>query len=263
MTVEKRSLGDKWIAITRPIHQTHTLAKNIKKVGGWPLCFPLIEIIPSDRTSTKQQLLMLNDYDVLIFISANAVEECFNVISPNTIKTPSIATTGKKTAQALSNKGLSVTFCPEKHFNSEALLAIPEFKTKIKQSNNTDNKKPTKVAIIRGEGGRELLRDELLKTGASVDYIDVYKRYCPQENLNLLKEQWQQQKLDVVLLTSALSTAHFFRLANDEAWINELTLLIGSPRMQKEIPAQFKGKILIAEDPSDETLYKKLNLEYG
>ena len=67
----------------------------------------------------------------------------------------------------------------------------------------------------------------------------------------------------MVLLTSASSTASFFELAKDEDWVNELTVLIGSSRMQHEIPAQFKGKILIAEDPSDETLFKKLTLEYG
>lgn len=245
-------LKRKWIVITRPKHQAESFAKNIQKVGGCLLHFPLIEITPFDDENTKKALNKLSNYDMIIFISSNAVEQCVKLAGTEILKNKTLVTVGKKTAQALVIHNLSVDFCPEKYFNSEALLAIEEFK---------EQSIGKKIAIIRGSSGRDYLKNNLIELGASVDYIDVYSRHCPQQNLDKLKTAWQQGKLDVVLLTSASSTASFFELAKNEDWVNKLTLLIGSSRMQHEIPTQFKGKILIADDPSDETLFKKLTLE--
>ncbi|MEH6455389.1 MAG: uroporphyrinogen-III synthase [Cocleimonas sp.] len=245
-------LKGKWIAITRPEHQAEPFSENIQKVGGCLLHFPLIAITPFSDDKTRKKLNELIDYDMVIFVSSNAVEQCVKLIGTEILKHKTLVTTGKKTAQTLINHDLSVDFCPEKHFNSESLLGIKAFK---------EQSKGKKVAIIRGSSGRDYLKNNLIDLGASVDYIDVYSRHCPQKNLDQLKTACLQNELDVILLTSASSTASFFELAKDEDWINGVTLLIGSSRMQHEIPDWFKGKILIAEDPSDETLFKKLTLE--
>ena len=252
---DAHSLKNKWIVITRPEHQAQELSKKLLKVGGCPIHFPLIEIKPNiDSASVKHQLDSLQDYDLIIFISANAVEQTLDYLLAESLASVKIASVGKKTAHVLTNRGVNVDFCPEQIFNSEALLAIPEFKKFLKGK---------KIAIIRGEGGREYLRQNLLNLGAKVDYIDVYKRIHPEKSLQTLKEFWNHGELDIILLTSASSVSHFFKLAKNEPWTNELTLLLGSQRMQQEIPEGFQGKILIAEDPSDETLFKKLLLEYG
>jgi len=249
------SLNNKWIVITRPEHQAQELSKKLLKVGGCPIHFPLIEIKPNiDLASVKHQLDKLQDYDLIIFVSANAVEQTFDYLPAESVASIKIASVGKKTAQALTNRGVNVNFCPERFFNSEALLATPEFQNYIKGK---------KIAIIRGEGGREYLRKNLLSLGARADYIDVYKRNYPQRSLQILKDFWNHDELDIILLTSASSVSHFFKLAKNEPWTNKLTLLIGSQRMQQEIPECFQGKILIAEDPSDETLLMKLLSEYG
>ena len=243
-------LENKVIVITRPERQAASLAGNIEKVGGWPFLFPLIEITPLDNETTIKQLASLKHYDIVIFISVNAVEESINLIGTHALKNKILVSTGKKTARTLIKNGLHVDFCPETHFNSEALLAIDAFK------NASMDKR---IAIIRGSSGRDYLKNNLIKLGAEVDYIDVYKRHCPQKNLSELKALWETKGCDAVLLTSASSTASFFGLANkNDTWINNITLLIGSSRMQHEIPKEFKGKILIAEDPSDETLFKTL-----
>ena len=249
------SLKNKWIVITRPEHQALELSKKLLKVGGCPIHFPLIEIQTNiDSPSVKQQLNKLPDYDLIIFVSANAVEQTFNYIDTNKLASSKIASVGKKTAKSLIHRGITVDFCPEQLFNSEALLAMPGFQQFAREKH---------VAIIRGEGGREHLRKELMKTGAIVDYIDVYRRNYPQKNLKALKEFWDLGELDIILLTSATSVSHFFKLAENEPWANNLPLLLGSQRMQHEIPDGFRGKIMIAEDPSDETLYRRLITEYG
>jgi len=238
------------VVITRPEHQTENLQLKLEAVGAHSILFPLIEIAPpNDLTLVKEQLANLSAYDVVIFVSANAVEQSFHWVKSSILKNIKVATTGKKTAEALQRKEIAIEFCPEKIFNSEALLAMPDFKAFCVDK---------KIAIIRGEGGRNLLRDELLQTAASVDYINVYQRQCPQNSLSVLEGKAQQGELDIILLTSGTSVENFFSLVKNEKWIDQLILLLGSPRMQKKIPESFQGKLLVAEDPSDETLFKKL-----
>jgi len=248
-------LKDKWIAITRPSHQAKVLTNKLEESGAHVIQFPLIEIgPPRNLEDIKAQLDNLNDYDLAIFVSANAVVHCLNLVEPNSFKAIKIASTGKKTAEVLEQHELYVDFYPERFFNSEALLALPQLQ-KFSEGK--------KIAIIRGDDGRNLLRDKLIQLGAHVDYINVYSRTCPQVSLSLLKQSWDRHQLDIVILTSGTSVISFFQLAADEPWINKLTLLLGSQRLQQKIPEQFQGKILIAEDPSDETIYQVLKTKYG
>jgi len=244
------SFKNKWIAVTRPRHQTEHFQRMLEEAEAHTILFPLLEIAPpNDLSLAEKQLNKIQDYDLVIFISRNAVNQAFKTIQVSDLGSVKVASTGKKTAFSLTALNVETNFCPKTLFNSEALLAIPAFK---------DFCKNKKIAIIRGEGGRDLLRDSLLKVGASVDYIDVYQRVFPQKNLDLLKQYKQRDQLDIVVLTSETSVINFFSLTTDESWINQLTLVLGSPRMRRKIPNSFQGKLLIAEDPSDETLFKKL-----
>ena len=243
-------LKDKWIVITRPVHQSENLKRALELEDAKPILFPLIEIIPpADLGLVKKQLDNVQAYDLIVFVSVNAVKHTFEKISPSVLQNVKVATTGKKTADALKQLGIKIDFCPKDIFNSEALLAMLEF---------SDYCAGKKVAIMRAEGGRDLLRKALQKKDASVDYLNVYQRVCPQKDLAVLEQRAKQGELDVILLTSGTSVANFFGLVHDLNWVNQLTLILGSPRMQKKIPDSFQGKLLIAEDPSDETLYKKL-----
>jgi len=245
-------LNGKWIVITRPKKQAQSFGKNIEKVGGCPFYFPLIEITPNTDEETTKRLLTLVNYDVVIFVSVNSVEECIKHVGSDILKHKTLVTVGKKTAASLLKYNLTVDFCPDQFFNSEALLSIDDFKK---------HSKDKKIAIVRGTSGRDYLKNKLIDLGASVDYMDVYSRHCPQTNLHQLEKQWKKGKVDAITLTSASSTANFFALAKNDTWLDEVTLLIGSSRMQHEIPIEFRGKILVAEDPSDETLLQKLTDE--
>ncbi len=217
--------------------------------------FPLLEIkAPQEYKVVKQKLQKLSDYDLAIFVSVNAVEHALKHIDINILASLKVATTGVKTASLLRSYGISVDYCPDKVFNSESLLALPEMKQFCCGK---------KIAIIRGENGRDFLHDSLLQVGAEVEYFDVYRRSCPQYNLDTIKQHWEENKLDIILLSSGTSIENFFKLSENEQWVGFLTLLLGSPRMLKIIPESFQGEILIAEDPSDETIIKELVAIYG
>jgi len=246
--------------ITRPLHQAGSIQKKLEAADAHTILFPLLKITdPQDPARAKQQLAQLDSYDLIIFVSPNSVTQSLKwfdksvLLNSSTISNTMVASIGKKTAAILQQHGITPDIVPEHHFNSEAFLALPEI-----QQLGTEQATLKKIAIIRGDGGRDLLHDTLLKRGADVDYIDTYQRYCPQTDANILKQHWQRKELDIIMLTSGSSVANLFKLTKDEDWINHVTLLLGSQRMQQYVPDGFSGQLLIADDPSDETLFNKL-----
>ena len=160
------------VLVTRPAGQADRLYQQIAAAGGKPVRLPAIEIRDTPDTQRVQQTLaQLERYDLAVFISVNAVEKTMEYCRflsqwPATVK---IATVGASSAGALESYGLQVDLVPEHHFNSEALLALPELQDMTGR----------RVVIFRGNGGRDTLRDTLLERGAGVDYVEVYCRACP------------------------------------------------------------------------------------
>lgn len=189
------ALRGRGIVVTRPVHQAEALCKLLEAAGARALRFPVIEIQPvKNRSALQAQLQRLSDYDTAIFISANAVEQAFALLpSRNWPAQVKIAAVGRATARRLEEHGLVVSSCPASGFTSEALLALQEFQ-QLQEG---------RILILRGEGGREELRDTLMARGAQVDYLELYRRVTASSDPAPLLTQWQAGAIDAVLLTSA------------------------------------------------------------
>jgi len=247
--VSKNSLNNRWIVITRPVHQASGLTKTLEKEGANVLSFPLLEIVePTSVSLLHRQIKTLESYDLAIFISANAVEKALQYIDKTTLNQLSIAAVGKKTARCLAKHGLAVDYFPSQIFNSEALLALDEMQQVQGQE----------IAIFRGEGGRDYLRDTLVSRGAKVEYFNVYARRCPMQSIEILKQYYQADKLDIIVLTSGESFNHLLRLAKGEPWFSKVPLLLGSERIREKFKDKYSADTWVAPDPSDETIYKIL-----
>lgn len=245
-------LKGKWIVITRPEHQANALSLKLKAAGAQTILFPLLEILPvDDFTLMQDQLNQIEKYELAIFTSSNAVDYSLKWLDMNKLKTLKIAAIGKKTASLLKNYGIHVDYFPKQDFNSEALLALPE----IQQYRNNN-----KIAIMRGQDGRDFLKQGLEKQGADVNYIDVYKRTFPQQSLDQLSHYFKQKKLDIILITSGTSLINLFNFLPTNDWLNQTTILLGSKRIEKQLLNNytFHGTLVTASDPSDETLYQQL-----
>lgn len=244
------ALTGRGIVITRPAHQAGPVSQRLEALGATVLQFPLLGIAePVNITRSQQQLADLACYDTLIFTSPNAVESALHKLGASLPESATIACIGQKTAQSLQRFGVRVSIVPNAVFNSEALLAEPEFQ----------QMQGRRVAIIRGEGGRDLLRSTLSLRGAGVDYIDVYRRICPAQNLLPLLKFQQRGQLDIIALTSAESLRNLFALANGAAWLNGVALLLGSQRMQLALKeTSHNGPVYLANDPSDDSMYRAL-----
>lgn len=147
------------ILLTRTLSQVQPLQTLLSEQGYQPVLFPSLEVKPLDNTPIK------NHYDVLIFISANAVEYGLKVLKTLDCQSTKVFAVGGATANKLEQQGIQVDAFPAQNASSEALLAMDEMQSLSNQS----------VLIFRGDGGRETLKQGLEKNNI-VEYIEVYQR---------------------------------------------------------------------------------------
>ncbi len=163
------------IVVTRPREQAAELARRIEDLGGTSILFPLLEITPlADQRSLHAVVTRLHEFQLAIFISPNAARFGMQAIlaagkQPAPVR---VASVGPGTSKVLHGLGVQDVLAPRDKFDSEALLALPELQ--LVQG--------WRVAIFRGESGRELLGDTLQARGAIVEYVACYQRGKPQQD---------------------------------------------------------------------------------
>jgi len=186
------------ILVTRPAHQAKALCDLIVAAGGEAILLPAIEIVPPDDPRTVHAVIdRLDDFDLAVFISANAVAYGDDLVRTHRGSWPPalrIAAVGRRSAEQLAVRGLPVDICPAAGYSSESLLADDAL-----QEAQVAGKH---VIIFRGDGGRELIADTLSGRGARVEYAEVYRRRPPSEGAavfsRLLREGW----VNVVIVSS-------------------------------------------------------------
>jgi len=174
------------ILVTRPATQAKSLGARIASLGGEAVAFPVMSIEPLSATASADR------YDWLIFVSVNAVQHGLGTVP---LEGARIAAIGNATATALQNANKPADIVAPPPHTSESLLAAPELSSVAGK----------RIAIVRGMGGRDALRAELSQRGATVEYLDVYRRVpaVPSGNdVSLLEERWQNGVIDVVTVTS-------------------------------------------------------------
>ena len=124
---DSKPLFGKGVVITRPEKQADDLAQLLIKEGANPIHFPTIKIVPPpDWRDLDAAIKNLEDYDWLIFTSANGVAFFFERLFAKKkdirdLKGIKICCIGPATAQQVENKGIRVDLVPEK-FISEGIL---------------------------------------------------------------------------------------------------------------------------------------------
>jgi uroporphyrinogen-III synthase len=196
-----RGLG---ILVTRPARQAGGFAEKIAALGGQPIIFPAIVILPpSDPAPVARAHSVLADYDYAIFVSANAVE--YGVPDPRNWPTKLVAfAPGPGTADALTSVGVAGVRIPASTFDSEGLLDLPELAASSGK----------RVVIFRGEGGREYLGDALAALGAQVDRVTCYRRAKPESGAAGLYEAFRDGRIGAVTITSSEGLDNLWELGD-------------------------------------------------
>jgi len=243
------ALAQQRILVTRPAHQAHNLCALIVASGGIPIVFPVIDIQPITDNAALAQC-SLNNYDLAIFISANAVQYALPILLEQE-KLPThlqLAAVGKSTAKAMTVLGCAPQLVPAQQFNSEGLLMLPELQ----------EMQGKRVVIFRGEGGRELLAQTLRERGAELDYVNVYCRRLPV--IDKQKHSWLANgAIDNIILTSGEGLQNLRQLLENPSWLAEKNWVVMSERLVKQLrQAGMCGRIEVARRSDDEGLLQAL-----
>ncbi len=248
-------LQHKTIAVTRPVGQATKLTTLLEAAGASIVSYPLIAIAPLvDRQAVVQQFNTLSQQDWLVFISSNAVYHGMAAIKladenglPAKLKYAAI---GPVTAKSLAEYGVDEVLIPESRFDSEALLAMPQWQDMQGQQ----------VMIVRGVGGRELLANTLSKRGAKVTFAECYQRINPQTStVALYDPATEMTRCDAMVITSSEAMRHLLELAQinhsnaEQHWLKKIKLCVNLPRVAE--PANSLGlTTYIAGKPGDEAM---------
>lgn len=169
----QQALSGQRVLITRPAHQQPPLITGLQVRGAKTISLPLLAITAPSRGEQadvlRRQLLALDSYELLVFISSNAVREGCKAIDDYWPQFPvgldllaigpsTAALAEELTGQRVRSAAVGMT--------SEDLLELDSF----------TNIEGRRIGIFRGEGGRDFLAQQLRKRGAQVDYFDVYRR---------------------------------------------------------------------------------------
>jgi uroporphyrinogen-III synthase len=235
-------LAGKVIVVTRPRAQCPSLVSAIEAAGGEALIFPLLEISAADDPAPLAAVLpRLATYQLAIFISPNAVDYAMPSILEAGAWPASLtpAAVGPGTVKALLAHGITGCIAPSERFDSEALLALPQFLT-------VNGKK---VVIFRGDGGRELLADTLRERGAEVDCITCYRRSGPSAGVAVLLDAWQAGRLDALAVSSSEALRYLLDLLDEKgrAFLQKTPVFVPHARIAENARSLGLNKIILTD----------------
>jgi len=196
------------VVVTRPRAQAPMLVAALERHGLRTHQFPLLDIAPTPNLDDLRAALGdPSRYVLVVFVSPNAVQQAFAAM-PEGFRWPQevpVAVVGPASAQALATHGVAPpahrvikpdTHADDARQDSEALYArldVPSLRGR-------------EVLIVRGNGGREWLADQLREAGVSVRTVEAYRRSVPVPDA----AAW-------LALRAVLSGRHAWTLTSSEA----------------------------------------------
>jgi len=167
------------VLVVRPRAQAGAWVRELAALGVAARALPLIEILPAPEparvAAVRAEVQASTAEPVLVFVSPNAVAGFFDAAGPHAWPAHAwAAATGPGTVAALREGGVPVERivappADAAQFDSEALWAV--------MAGWAWAARP--VWIVRGNGGRDWLGQQLRDAGARVEVVQSYARAAP------------------------------------------------------------------------------------
>jgi uroporphyrinogen-III synthase len=247
--IDSANLSGMNILVTRPQEQQQELVNLIKAADGQAICFPTLEIAPTEKQDAlTAQLSNLDRFDMAVFVSPNAARFVFDALQAESLALPPsllLACVGKGCSKAVLERGYTVHAIPVDGIGSEGLL-----KHELMQV--VEGKR---IIIFRGNGGRELLEQTLAERGAQVEYSECYQRRAPRRDASGLIRDWQQKGIHMITITSTQALRNLWSMLGDDAGtlITSTPMVVISKRIAETAIDMgcSRDNVLVASDTSD------------
>jgi len=212
---DARPLFGKRILVTRPRDKATDLVERLEAMGAEAIEAPMIRTIPpEDYGPLDDACARVADFDWIIFSSANAVDAFVDrlLAGPQdlrALKGVKLCVVGPATGERFERYGVKVDLTPPE-YRAEALLQAMD---------GFGPMHGAKVLIPHADIGREIVADELRRTGADVTEVIAYRTVAAdvdQEGVPDIYKMLLERRVDVVTFTSASAVRSFVRLLGDE-----------------------------------------------
>ncbi|KAF1084716.1 Uroporphyrinogen-III C-methyltransferase [Sporotomaculum syntrophicum] len=204
---ENKPLFGKRVLITRSREQASSLAGVIEGLGGEPVEFPTIAIVPpEDNSPLEQAIARLSSYNWLIFTSVNGVSHFFDTLRRlnkdiRVLAGLKICAIGPQTGQALQKMALQVTYIPTE-FRAEAIVEG------LQEQLTTGDR----VLLPRADIARKILPEALISLGARVDEVTAYRTVLGTGDAAAIRDSMAKGAIDLITFTSSSTVRNFVSL---------------------------------------------------
>ena len=246
------------IVVTRPAAQAGHFIGLLDGAGADCIALPTLVI---ERLALEPQLAdetRETTWDWALYTSTNAVE-CALESLERLPRARHVAAVGRATARALERHGVAVDLRPETA-NSEGLLATPEFEAV----------QGCRVLLVKGAGGRTLLRETLTARGAKVQALEVYRRSPAQPEAATLARLDAALALEPARVIVAVTSAEVFdgllHMLPPGLWstLRSVPLLVPAPRVAEAARERgWLGPIVQSATAEDDTMAATLQAYVG
>jgi uroporphyrinogen-III synthase len=235
------------VLVTRPAGQADGLVAALQQRGFAPRHLPMLQIEALDPLppAERQRVLDLDRFDHLIFVSANAARiglACIDDYWPQRPSDQRYWAVGESTALVLEAAGLHVER-PSSDMSSEGLLALTGLADLSGQ----------RVLIVKGQGGRQFLEEQLRGRGALVETLCCYRRGPAAQDGQKCREMLAAAPVQLVMVSSGEGLELFSGLLQPREHTNlaEITLLVPSLRVAEQARQLGWRRVECAENASD------------
>lgn len=210
------------VLVTRPQAQAAEWVARLQALGVAAAAVPLLGIDgPADGDAVRRAWVGLAQHRAVMFVSPNAVERFFaaavDLGAPAWPVGVLAAGTGPGTEAALLQAGVPSVqvLCPapdSPRFDSEALWPLLR---------GCGPWAGASMLVVRGEGGRDWLADRMRAEGATLHFVEAYRRSAPvldDAARALLSAALAQPDEHVWLFSSSEAVQHLPGLAAGAPW---------------------------------------------
>ncbi|OOS02382.1 uroporphyrinogen-III synthase [Canicola haemoglobinophilus] len=242
------------VLITRPGERGKQLVDMLNKTGAMAIHLPLISIVAGQELNQlPNKLQQLNAGDYVFVVSQHAVEYAQRTLSSAGFYWRAdlhYFTVGQRTAEYFASQTGNSVHYPIEQENSEGLLDLPQMQDL--QGKN--------VLILRGNGGREFVAEQVVLRGAKVEMLECYQR-TPVEYNNLEQiSLCQRIGVDTIVVTSLEILNYLVALVpNAEAsWLLNCRLVTVSQRIAALAKSIGWTHIVVSEKADNSSIFKAL-----
>ena len=197
----KGSIPGRTIVILRPSAQARNLTKLLERERARVVCAPVIKIVrPQSYEPMDRALRRLDDYQWVVFTSANAVRSFFARAKRLNISKPAArsAAVGAATASLVRKSGWKVSVVASESTGANLARELPV-------------RRGDKVLLPRAKKAGEDLPRILRARGAKVDVVEAYRTAFDARGPARVKALMARGPVDAVAFTSASTAEHLRR----------------------------------------------------